>query len=249
MATITIKQAQKMMEPVDIGIILSGVMQELSAFMDQLDNYRAGQEYLKNQDKIQKEILNTLLGVLGGSSTVSKKLVGGNNKARDTLLAFMQHWASAAVKKYCKLDLPSAYSNGKPNSLSYASVGRTTELSKVNQKELATSIAKRLQGNKVTAKLDVEKFKAGCAEIAEMTDENDHQGARIKGAQLLMDSGFNSSKYIKLYKGLKVLHEAEDEFPMELAKYRSNVDKRFFKYAEQSLKSNPELYQLLEDAY
>jgi len=78
-------------------------------------------------------------------------------------------------------------------------------------------------------------------EIAEMTDDNDHEGARLALAEYLKHKVF-----IKVYKAIIEIHDISGNYNFELLKFRDSVDKELFKFAKSKLCKD---YDLIHNAF
>ena len=69
--------------------------------------------------------------------------------------------------------------------------------------------------------------------IAQMTDRNDHNGARILGAQMI-----NDKKLLKLYTAIKDIADIEGRGNPYMLKYRDSLDQILWQKAKEKLDSN-----------
>jgi len=82
--------------------------------------------------------------------------------------------------------------------------------------------------------------------IANLTDENDHTGARIKLARILGKS-FDCKSFEKRLTALKTIHIIEGHLNHHLSLYRNSLDKDFFGYIESMV--DEKLYKHIRESF
>jgi len=80
------------------------------------------------------------------------------------------------------------------------------------------------------------------AKIAKMTNDNDHNGARVLGAKLL-----KNKKYETIFTAISKISDVEKNTPKLISDYRYQVEKEMFKFAKSKL--SDEDYNNFHSAY
>jgi hypothetical protein len=84
--------------------------------------------------------------------------------------------------------------------------------------------------------------------IARMTDQNDHNGARIAGAELIAKVDRNAGKrFLERYNAIETIARTEGSMPRELMDYRFSVDQRMWGLAKNLF--DKEQYEAFHGAY
>lgn len=79
-------------------------------------------------------------------------------------------------------------------------------------------------------------------QLSQLTDDNDHTGAR-----LLLAKQLNASKWIEALQGVEMIQRAEMGLPSEILKYRENIYKDLMKLAKR--KYSKEEYNKIYGAF
>jgi len=100
----------------------------------------------------------------------------------------------------------------------------------------------------MTEGIDSAQFNNMVKRIEKMTDQNDHNGARMLGAELLEKAARGKGKmFIELYKAIDTIATKEGHLPREISDYRFSVDKKMWAVAKQNL--DKEQYDAFYGAY
>lgn len=83
-----------------------------------------------------------------------------------------------------------------------------------------------------------ESFESEIQKIKKMTDDNDHNGARIEGAKLI-----KNRKLEMAYTGIDNINYFLGHSPQELGKLRAELDKTLFAQAKSKLGKNFEEFK------
>lgn len=96
-------------------------------------------------------------------------------------------------------------------------------------------------------KLSDDKFTVAVADIADMTEYNDHAGALVAGSELLDKMGKNRKGLTDIFKSIQAIQKFEGELPSGISSYRYEKYNNLKTIAEKIL--TPEQFTAFHNAY